>query len=85
MAANKHNYAIVDALHALAYTSTMFAKDVRNFKATKFLDLKQGNKIVIQQVISYQEICQCPSLVNRCKILDKDNKARVVHCKVWIL
>ncbi|RDY14362.1 hypothetical protein CR513_00579, partial [Mucuna pruriens] len=29
----------------------------------------------------HPEISQCPSLVNRCRVLNKDNKARVVHYK----
>lgn len=35
----------------------------------------------IKQGISYQKIRQFPELVNRCRIYDEDNRARVSHYK----
>jgi hypothetical protein len=46
------------------------------------IKFESGLQPWIKQFIGYQKICQFSVLVNKCKIYDKDNKARSNHYKL---
>ncbi|RDY04950.1 hypothetical protein CR513_11269, partial [Mucuna pruriens] len=64
--------------------SGRLCNQVEEYRDTFFIiriKFVNGLQPKIQQAINYQEICQCPSLVNKCRILDKENRAKVMHYK----
>ncbi|XP_020205400.1 uncharacterized protein LOC109815834 [Cajanus cajan] len=72
-----------------AFLEKYFPNDVRSWKEMEFLELNQGNDTVAEYAaifdaltaINYQEIYHFPTLVNKCSIYDRDNRARATFYK----
>ncbi|RDX78947.1 hypothetical protein CR513_40693, partial [Mucuna pruriens] len=78
------NYKGMEFLHLKHGNRIMtdYVAKLKNHWDTFFvIGIRLESTSIILQAIIYQEIHQCPSLMNRCMILDKDNGVRVMHFK----
>lgn len=62
----------------LKFCSHYNSDDIEGSKCIKF---KSGMRPEIKHVVGYQEIFRFSVLVNKCKIYDKDSRARSAHYK----